>query len=89
MSDRTHSYPYHTEYLTFTRTQVQGRKTDIVFVRKRDWTQLGQIKWFGRWRQFCFFPEPETTFNRKCLSEIDVEIEALMAERRGTSTGSS
>ena len=79
-------YPYHTEYLMFSRTQVANRKTDIVNVRSRRdaWTPLGQIKWYGKWRQFCFYPSGDTIFNRACLKDIDAEIEKLMAERRKT-----
>ena len=32
--------------------------------------ELGTIKWFGRWRQYTFNPEPGTTFNPDCLREI-------------------
>ena len=25
--------------------------------------RLGTIRWFGRWRQYAFYPEPETLYN--------------------------
>jgi len=31
---------------------------------------IGCIAWLGRWRKYCFFPEPETVFEQVCLREI-------------------
>jgi len=32
---------------------------------------LGVVKWYGPWRQYCFFPEPDTIFNVGCHKDID------------------
>ena len=32
--------------------------------------RLGQIKWFGRWRKYAFFPVAPTVFEATCLMEI-------------------
>lgn len=44
--------------------------------------ELGSIKWFGRWRQYAFFPNPETVWNNTCMSEITAFITGLMQERK-------
>jgi hypothetical protein len=31
---------------------------------------LGEVKWFGRWRQYVFFPLHETIFDKSCLRDI-------------------
>ncbi len=31
---------------------------------------LGEIKWHGAWRQYCFFPSAGTVFNNGCLVNI-------------------
>lgn len=31
---------------------------------------LGSLKWYGAWRQFCFFPAEGTIFNTGCLGTI-------------------
>ena len=68
--------------LEFDRHQPKGRKTPIVAVRsKSDRTLLGTIAWFGRWRQFCFWPEPHTTFNVGCMQDIEAIIGVLREER--------
>lgn len=33
-------------------------------------TVLGDIQWFGRWRQYCFWPLADTVFERQCLRDI-------------------
>jgi len=43
---------------------------------------LGHIKWYGAWRQYCFFPSPETVFNNSCLEDIRIFIDKLMEERK-------
>ena len=49
----------------------ESGKTSVWAVRSKNGAALlGHIKWFGRWRRYCFFPEPETAFDEKCLREI-------------------
>jgi hypothetical protein len=70
------------EYLRFVELSTPNRKTPIVEVRSRSSNALlGQIKWYGAWRQFCFWPEPATIFNIGCMTDIEAEIAALRNER--------
>lgn len=46
--------------------QVQSVRSDI---------ELGQIRWHGAWRQYCFFPSAETIFNNDCLLTIVDRVE--------------
>ena len=39
---------------------------------------LGIIKWYPSWRQYCFFPESDTVFNKDCLSDIENFVQELM-----------
>jgi hypothetical protein len=32
--------------------------------------KLGEIRWFARWRKYCFFPETETVYEETCLDDI-------------------
>lgn len=43
---------------------------------------LGFIKWYGAWRQYCFFPEGSTIFNKGCMLDVTDFIDQLMEERR-------
>ncbi len=40
--------------------------------------KLGEIKWYGPWRQYCFFPFGETVFNMGCLTDINHFIKLLV-----------
>lgn len=72
-----------TEYLRFVQTEPEDRKTKVVYVYSvRGGDLLGQIKWFGRWRQYAFFPTAETIWNPECLDVVNERIRALMAERK-------
>lgn len=70
-----------TTYLIFVRVADTG-KTLVWDVRSvRASALLGRIKWFGRWRQYCFFPEGDTIFNRGCLDDIASFISEQMQWR--------
>lgn len=65
-------------YLTFTEIPNPGRKTAIVKVTSTSKKiELGTIKWYGKWRQYVFYPEPETLFNAKCLMDITTIVRGL------------
>lgn len=70
------------EYLAFERVETVGRKTPIIVVRSlSSGTELGQVRWYGPWRQFCFHPACQTIFNVGCMTEIQNVIAELKAER--------
>jgi hypothetical protein len=70
------------EYLLFELDQ-RGEKTDRWRVHStRSYDLLGRIKWFGRWRQYAFFPYQGCVFNRDCLTEIAAFTQQLMDQRK-------
>ena len=72
-----------TQYLAFVREEPQGRKTPIVRVQSRSsGCLLGEIRWYGAWRQFCFYPAFGVLFNVGCMNDITAKIGELMTERR-------
>ena len=69
------------EYMITTPTRFTGKTWVYEVDSKRGMMGLGEVKWFGRWRQYAFFPYSETTFSRGCLNDISTFIDALMEER--------
>lgn len=66
------------QYLSFHERPSASGKTLIVSVNSmRTGVLLGEIRWFGRWRQYCFYPEHATIFNRDCMRAIIAYIEGL------------
>ena len=77
------------EYLYFhLLAESESGKTNIYEVRsKHHGTCLATVKWYGPWRQYAMFPEPETIWNIGCLAEISAFVEGLMRDRsRGRTT---
>lgn len=69
------------EFLNYVQIGDTG-KTIIVGVGNHSGVKLGQIKWVGAWRKYCFFPECEVFFDNKCLVDIIAFTEDLMNGRR-------
>ena len=60
-----------TKYLLFLICKEPNRKTPTVNVRTLDGEiVLGNIKFYGAWRKFVFYPKEETLFDSKCLCDI-------------------
>ena len=59
-------------------------KTVRVQVVNRNSTMgLAEIKWYGAWRQYCFFPyNVDTVFNEGCLSDIVKVVRLLNDHHR-------
>lgn len=71
------------KWIKFSLTEDTG-KTKKYFVSTNDFEsiKLGEVKWFGRWRQYAFFPEPDTVFEHQCMKDIVVFMEDLMQQRK-------
>jgi hypothetical protein len=87
---------WHGEYIIFSLDiRPENRKTDVWqiysknveienesnrFTRQK--TPIGFVKWFGRWRRYCFFPMVCTVYEQKCLGDIAEFIEARTKEHK-------
>jgi len=61
-----------------------NRKTDsFQVVNVHGGHVLGCIEWYGPWRQLCFFPTPNTVWNRGCLCDIQDFLARLQVEMKG------
>lgn len=64
----------NTPHLEFIEEKDTG-KTKVYSVRTRhihdpELSKLGEIKWYGSWRKYCFFPLGDTVFDDRCMSQI-------------------
>ncbi len=69
-----------TEYKYIKFVEIEKKpKTKVYSCRKNSDTEieLGIVKWFGPWRQYCFYPSDDTIFNAGCLKDIQDFIEQL------------
>lgn len=65
------------KYLEFALLGKKPKTQVIKVMSKLHGNRLGVIKWFGRWRQYAFFPENGTVFNVECLNDIQSYIKGL------------
>lgn len=67
------------EFIYVEKVELPKRKTPIykLFSMSNHDIKLGEIKWFGAWRQYCFYPEGNTIFDRKCLTYINNFLEEV------------
>ncbi len=69
-------------YLIF-RLYSQTEKTQSWHViSKKHGDLLGVVRWYPRWRQYTFFPEPDTVWNPECLNDVCEFIRGLMEDRK-------
>ena len=65
-----------------------GRKTPrYAVLNNRSGDLLGEIAWYGSWRQFCFFPEQGTVWNNGCLADVQDAIKWAEQRRTGLDCG--
>lgn len=60
---------------TMVGSDNRPRKTNIYEVLTEDNTKLGEIRWFGRWRKYCFYPWTQTIYEETCMRDIAQFIE--------------
>ncbi len=76
---------HKTKWMIFTeidRFPGEKRKTKKWVIKSKRGDCLGVVKWHSAWRQYTFFPEKDTLFNRGCIDDISWFLEQIMNERR-------
>ena len=58
------------KYISFSKAKVQNPSTWIYTVQSNDGYPLGTIKWYAQWRQYGFYPNEGTVYEKICLTEI-------------------
>lgn len=59
------------KYLTVEELGSPKAKTKVWIVNGSDDSPLGQIRWYGAWRQYTFWPLGGTILNATCLADIE------------------
>ena len=70
------------KWIYFGKLDMPERKTEVWQVISKHGGFLGGVKWFGRWRTYSFYPEPETIYEDDCLMEIANFIKDLMEKQK-------
>ena len=73
---------HKTRWLTIQEAHFTGKTYIWHVFATEGGERLGQIKWFGRWRKYCFFALDHTVFEQDCLRDLADFIEARTKEHR-------
>jgi hypothetical protein len=69
------------EYVHFVHIEDKP-KTSVWSCRmNRTDNELGQVKWYSPWRQYCYFPTVQAVYSAGCLKDIEDFIKKLMRLR--------
>ena len=71
-----------TKWMNITCVHDTGKTKVFNLYSKEGNFLLGQVRWYGPWRQYAFMPEGNTVFEKKCLQDITDFIVELMNERK-------
>lgn len=69
------------KYISFKKIGAMEKTTIWSVDAKSSGECLGIIEWYRPWRQYCFFPSPNTVFSRDCNESINRRIQELMDTR--------
>ena len=70
------------KWIDFQQAPSMGKTEIWNVISKEGAHHLGTIKWYGPWRQYSFFPNGGTVFERTCLTDIVAKINELMLKRK-------
>lgn len=78
------------DYIHFEQVPAPGKTTRWECRNLRSGGVLGMVKWYGAWRQYCYFPSECAVYSAGCLRDVAnfiVELKASEAKSRGGSKG--
>ena len=65
------------EYIEFTELLGTGKTKRFLCLNRRYKEALGEVKWHGAWRQYCYFPTVQAVYSAGCLNDITEFIKQL------------
>ena len=81
---------HETKYLNFYVVGLsKSGKTKLIDVMTKDYFLLGEIKFYGRWRGYQYFPttQTETVLSIGCMSDITDYIRSLKLTKLNNGDG--
>lgn len=73
------------EYIYFERLPADTKTSRWSCRNLKSGGELGQVRWNGQWRQYCYFPCGDCVYSGGCLRDVAEFLAGLMAERKGGS----
>ena len=65
------------EYIYFEMIEEKPKTKVWSCKNNRSETELGVVKWYPAWRQYCYFPTVQAVYSKGCLNDIENFIKQL------------
>lgn len=69
-------------YVRFIKVADKPRTTVWTCRNNRTGGELGRVRWYGPWRQYCYFPGAQAVYSGGCLKDICSFLAELTEERK-------
>lgn len=69
------------KYIRF-KVIKKNEKTKVYGIFSLTDDLIGTIKWYGRWRQYSFFPDKDTVWNEGCIKDLQNFIRQITIEHK-------
>jgi hypothetical protein len=70
------------EYINLTPVETKKKTGTWKCSNNKSGDELGIVKWYAPWRQYCYFPTTQAVYSRGCLADITHFIESEMDKRK-------
>lgn len=70
------------DYIRFFQFGDTGKTEIWSCLNIKSGKELGKVKWYGPWRQYCFSPSQPSVYSAGCMEDIAGFIRILMDERK-------
>lgn len=58
------------KYIKFVKIISTGKTVRFSCINIHHGEELGEIKWYGAWRQYCYFANVSAVYSKGCLDDI-------------------
>jgi hypothetical protein len=65
------------EYLKMVTVPAPGKTSKWSVCNRRSGSELGEIKWYPAWRQYCYFPTVQAVYSQGCMDDISDFLKQL------------
>ena len=76
----TKNTEYVGNYFFIIKIPYADRKTPIYYIFEHNTNCIGEIKWYAPWRKFCFYPDKDTVWDSKCLTDLLEQLDKINLE---------
>ena len=67
------------KYISFKKIEDKAKTSVWSCRNNKSGSELGVVKWYGPWRQYCYFPTVQAVYSAGCLEDIKVFIKQVGA----------